>query len=204
MAEGDPRVRIGKLLVKARSRAGLSQEALAAAIQEAGLPISASRLAAIEEGNRLPDTEVAAALAEVLGLDLRGFDLPQPRIHVLTGRAAPEPGDEPCQDMVRPSVLEVAPVPPIPPKRAERTKVADYPRLTVYIEPDTKALIEGTSRVLGIPVYQLLTAAFLEYYEGLAPSDRALIVKVADKRKAGDPTRRLVHKIKKAAGAPNP
>ena len=51
------------------------------------------------------------------------------------------------------------------------------------LDPDTKALVEGTSGALGIPVYQLLTTAFLKFYEDLGQADRDLIEKVAEKRK---------------------
>jgi transcriptional regulator with XRE-family HTH domain len=208
VVERDPKILFGRLVSKARSKAGLSHEALALAMQGVGLPISASRLAAIEKGERFPDTEVAAALEGVLGLDLRGFELPHPRTRVLTRESGTEqpapvqvrasevssPKAPPSEPVSRPIPTRPAPPSHPPPPRidpaAQRTrpgvggtKVAEYPRLTVYLDPGTKALVEGTSSVLGVPVYQLLTTAFLRFYEGLGRADRDLIERVAAKRK---------------------
>lgn len=208
MAERDPGVLFGRLLSKARAEAGLSHEALALAMQGVGLPISASRLAAIEKGERLPDTEVAAALEGVLGLNLRGFELPRPKTRVLTREPCaerPAPARDRAWEASSPEAAPTRPASPGPrprpaptphtapskiglaPQRvragAGGTKVAEYPRLTVYVDPVTKALVEGTSSVLGVPVYQLLTTAFLRFYGDLGQADRDLIERVAAKRK---------------------
>lgn len=186
MVELDPKVQIGKILGEARSKAGLSQDALAAKMQAAGLPISSSKLAAIESGKSLPNTESARVLEGILGIDLRRFGLPQPRTHVL-----PEPPDREFAQVPTPPSFAPGPHPTpgedstvgtAVSEEPGRGKVGEYPRVTLYLDPGTKCLLDAASTVLGIPAYRLLTQSFLEHFRTLPEADRSLIERVAQQR----------------------
>jgi len=60
--------------------------------------------------------------------------------------------------------------------------VAENPRVTLYLDPQIKALLDATGSVLKAPVYKLLTEAFKQYLAQLPEADRELIEKLARRR----------------------
>jgi transcriptional regulator with XRE-family HTH domain len=189
----DPRAQIGSLVAKARARLGLSRDTLALRVQDAGLPISASKIEAIERGTHLPNTQSAAVLARVLGIDLGGFVLPEPKTLVPSPPSAPGPALQPLE--VKPERAHKAARPKRPKNHTKLSegpsdrsirpiRIGEYPRVTLYLDPETKALLDAASSVLGVAAYQILTLAFRDHLKTLSPPDRELIERLALATKA--------------------
>lgn len=170
--------KVGELVLKTRLSAGLTQTTLAAKVSELGHRLSQAKVTAIERGKQLPSAEVAEAMMQLLpGLDLSGFAFPHGRMHGESAGEAPRP---------KPVTKPREPEPPIT-KKATRDKnterVADYPRVTVYLDTETKALLDASAKVLNLPAYQLITDAFMAYLGGLPPADRRLIEELVARRR---------------------
>lgn len=58
-------------------------------------------------------------------------------------------------------------------------RVADYPRLPVYMAPEQKARLDATSEVLGRPAYEILLDAFDAFYRvGLTREQRREVARL--------------------------
>ena len=71
------------------------------------------------------------------------------------------------------------------PPESKRLRVAEYPRLTVYIDPKVKDRFDAAAKVLNTPAYQLFTQALEQFLEQLPEADRDLIEMLVRRRGSG-------------------
>jgi hypothetical protein len=188
MTPADPH-KVGTLVLKARLAANLSQGGLAEAVTAKGVHLSQAKVSAIEGGKQLPSRQVADCLAQLLpGLDLSGLDLPTARA---TGDTAPPPKATKVETKAPTVTLDGVPSPATVKRESvierhrgavKAEKVADFPRVTLYLDPGTKALLDAAVSVTGTPAYQLLTEAFRGHLAQLPKADRDLIETLAARR----------------------
>jgi hypothetical protein len=75
-----------------------------------------------------------------------------------------------------------------PPKGAHGELVSKYPPLTVRIPPATKHKLEALSALRRIPMWRLVDAAALAYFETLPDAERRLLAQFSARRAAeGEP-----------------
>lgn len=71
-----------------------------------------------------------------------------------------------------------------PPKGPDGELVSRYPPLTVRIPPTTKHKLEALSQLRGIPMWRLVDAAALAYFDSLPEADRRLLAQFSARRAA--------------------
>lgn len=156
---------VGKQVCTARIEAGLSQTELAKQVDALGVPLSQSKVTAIESGKQLPNQEVVNVLNKVLpDLKLKGA-FPHARVRPRGATAPP----------VKTSVTtpEAASMTRVP-----GTKVSEFRRVTVYMAPEAKATLDATAAVLNESAYKILARSLAEYITRLPEADRAMIQKL--------------------------
>lgn len=156
---------LGQRVQAARTALGLSQAALG---QKVGL--SQAKVSCIERDTQSTSPAILKALGDALGVNLEGLE----------ERPTETPSPSPAPPAAPRATIGARPRPR--PKATRTGTVSAMPRVTLYVEPEVKALLDAAANVTGTPAYKLLGDAFIRSLEGLSPEDRALVEKLAKRR----------------------